>query len=150
MGITIFLAHTAAWTPQWFNKPKFHYLLHLEDHIRRFGPAVVFATEAFESFNSVIRTKSVHSNRLAPSRDIALSFAHMNRVRSLLCGGKVRTRQLTEDGQPSGDINWIPVGRNLELLLGQSDVLTGYLGSKVEVVRSLCKRITPNKFEVLF
>jgi hypothetical protein len=30
----------------------------------------------------------VHSNRQAPSRDIALAFAHNNRVRHLLSGGR--------------------------------------------------------------
>lgn len=49
---------------------------------------MLFATEAFESFNAVIRAKSVHSNRLAPSRDIAIMFAHNNRVRHLLSGGR--------------------------------------------------------------
>ncbi|KII83172.1 hypothetical protein PLICRDRAFT_66300, partial [Plicaturopsis crispa FD-325 SS-3] len=36
---------TCRLTPRWFNKPKFHILLHLPDHIRRFGPAILFATE---------------------------------------------------------------------------------------------------------
>ncbi|KAI0259241.1 hypothetical protein BC834DRAFT_833886, partial [Gloeopeniophorella convolvens] len=83
-----FIFHTICWTPRWFNKPKFHVLLHLPAHIRRFGPAILFATEAFESFNAVIRAKSVHSNRLAPSRDIATAFAHNNRVRHLLSGAR--------------------------------------------------------------
>jgi hypothetical protein len=61
--------------------------LHLPEHIRRFGPAILFATEAFESFNAIIRAKSVHSNRHAPSRDIALAFAQSNRIRHLLSGG---------------------------------------------------------------
>ena len=61
--------------------------MHLTEHIRRFGPAILFATEAFESFNAIIRAKSVHSNRHAPSRDIALAFAQGNRVRHLLSGG---------------------------------------------------------------
>jgi hypothetical protein len=54
VGIDDFLARTSRWTPQWFNKPKFHILVHLPAHIRRFGPAILFATEAFESFNAVI------------------------------------------------------------------------------------------------
>ncbi|KAF6742725.1 hypothetical protein DFP72DRAFT_829964, partial [Ephemerocybe angulata] len=58
------------WTSAWFNN-KFHIIIHLPDHIVHFGPAILFATEAFESFNAVIRAKSVHSNRQAPSRDIA-------------------------------------------------------------------------------
>ncbi|KAJ8487998.1 hypothetical protein ONZ45_g14118 [Pleurotus djamor] len=82
-----FLLCTAQWTTRWFNKPKFHILLHLPEHIRRFGPAILFATEAFESYNAVIRAKSVHSNRHAPSRDIARAFAQGNRIRHLLSGG---------------------------------------------------------------
>ncbi|KAI0355311.1 hypothetical protein OH77DRAFT_1424796, partial [Trametes cingulata] len=82
-----FLLCAARWSIRWFNKPKFHIILHLVEHIRRFGPAGLFATEAFESFNAVIRAKSVHSNRQAPSRDIARAFAQGNRIRHLLSGG---------------------------------------------------------------
>lgn len=74
------------WTIRWFNKPKFHILVHLPEHIRRFGPAILFATEGFESFNAVIRAQSVHSNRQAPSRDIAMAFAKQNRLRHMLSG----------------------------------------------------------------
>ncbi|EJD39390.1 hypothetical protein AURDEDRAFT_37439, partial [Auricularia subglabra TFB-10046 SS5] len=74
-SITDFLAATAQWSPDWFNKPKFHVLLHLPEHIRRFGPAILFATEGFESFNA------------APSRDIARAMAQSDRVRHLLSGG---------------------------------------------------------------
>ncbi|CDO68416.1 hypothetical protein BN946_scf184815.g63 [Trametes cinnabarina] len=86
-AIDYFLDCTAAWTPRWFNKPKFHIIRHLVAHIRRFGPAVLFATEGFESFNAVIRGKSIHSNHQAPSRDIARGFARANRIRHLLSGG---------------------------------------------------------------
>ncbi|KAF6751249.1 hypothetical protein DFP72DRAFT_816763, partial [Ephemerocybe angulata] len=58
------------WTSAWFNN-KFHIIIYLPDHIAHFGPAILFATEAFESFNAFIRAKSVYSNRQAPSRDIA-------------------------------------------------------------------------------
>ncbi|KAL1697699.1 hypothetical protein EV121DRAFT_168816, partial [Schizophyllum commune] len=40
-----FLVCTALWTTQWFNKPKFHVLLHITEHVRRFGPALHCATE---------------------------------------------------------------------------------------------------------
>ncbi|KAH9910206.1 hypothetical protein B0H21DRAFT_714536 [Amylocystis lapponica] len=40
-AITDFLAATALWTTQWFNKPKFHLFLHLLEHIKRFGPAAL-------------------------------------------------------------------------------------------------------------
>ncbi|KAJ7442954.1 hypothetical protein B0H11DRAFT_1748777, partial [Mycena galericulata] len=85
--IDYFLTCAGRWTTRWFNKPKFHIFLHLPEHIRRFGPAILFATEAFESFNAVIRAKSVHSNRHAPSRDFAHAFAQGNRIRHLLSGG---------------------------------------------------------------
>ncbi|KAJ3714464.1 hypothetical protein C8R42DRAFT_726467 [Lentinula raphanica] len=82
-----FLLYAAKWSVRWFNKPKFHILVHLPAHIRRFGPAMLFATEVFESYNAIIRAKSIHSNRLAPSRDIALAFAKQNRIRHMLSGG---------------------------------------------------------------
>ncbi|KAK7464371.1 hypothetical protein VKT23_006538 [Stygiomarasmius scandens] len=87
-----FLLCAARWTVRWFNKPKFHILVHLPEHIRRFGPAMLFATETFESFNAVIREKSVHSNRQSPSHDIARAFAQGNRIRHFLSGGLVLLR----------------------------------------------------------
>ncbi|KAI6144442.1 hypothetical protein BKA82DRAFT_78165, partial [Pisolithus tinctorius] len=67
VAIDHFLNCTVRWMPQWFNKPKFHIIWHLPDHICRFGPAILFATEGFESYNAVIRDHSIHSNRQAPS-----------------------------------------------------------------------------------
>lgn len=107
-AINDFLARTSRWTPRWFNKPKFHVILHLAAHIRRFGPAILFATEAFESFNAVIRAKSVHSNRQAPSRDIALAFAQGNRVRHFLSGGRVLVRTIQQDQPILGPQNLLP------------------------------------------
>lgn len=86
-AIKHFLDCTCRITLQWFNKPKFHVILHLPDHIKRFGPAMLFATEGFESFNAIIRSASVHSNRHAPSLDIAAQMARGNRVRHLLSQG---------------------------------------------------------------
>ncbi|KAI0043569.1 hypothetical protein FA95DRAFT_1460450, partial [Auriscalpium vulgare] len=86
-AIDHFLNCTARWTPRWFNKPKFHIIRHLPDHVRRFGPAILFATEAFESFNAVVRSQSVHSNRHAPSRDLANGFSHCNRIRHMFSEG---------------------------------------------------------------
>lgn len=68
-------------------KPKLHILLHLPKSIRRFGPAIGFSTELFESFNGVFRLCSIYSNRQSPSRDIAQKFASMGRVKHLVSGG---------------------------------------------------------------
>ncbi|KAJ6580335.1 hypothetical protein B0H10DRAFT_2179659 [Mycena sp. CBHHK59/15] len=64
-----FLAATALWNTQWFNKPKFHLF----------------------SFNLVIRLRSVHSPRHAPSLDIGSSFGHLHAIRHLVSGGFVQT-----------------------------------------------------------
>ncbi|KAG9077889.1 hypothetical protein FS749_010175 [Ceratobasidium sp. UAMH 11750] len=88
-SIDALLEATALWTPQWFNKLKFHILLHLPQHILRFGPAILFATETFESYNFVIRLRSIHSNRHAPSHDISRAFLRMYVVRHLVSGGWV-------------------------------------------------------------
>ena len=94
-AIDDFLAATALWTTQWFNKPKFHLFAHLLDHILRFGPATLYSTEAFGSYNFVIRLCSVNLNKYAPSLDIARSFSHLHAVRHLLSGGYVT---LNEEG----------------------------------------------------
>jgi hypothetical protein len=61
-AIDDFLAATALWNTRWFNKPKFHIILHIIQHIPLFGPAMLYATETFETFNFVIRARSIHSN----------------------------------------------------------------------------------------
>ncbi|KAI9601743.1 hypothetical protein KEM48_000846 [Puccinia striiformis f. sp. tritici PST-130] len=80
--IKIFTHNILQMSARWSNKPKFHMILHLEESIRRFGPASLFATEKFESFNGILRTEAIHSNRQSPGHDIALSFLdhHVNRL----------------------------------------------------------------------
>ena len=138
VAIDNFIAHTVKWTPRWFNKPKFHYILHLEDHVRRFGPAVIFTTEIFESHNAVIRSKSVHSNRQAPSRDIAVAFAHTNRLQAFLCGGRIRARSPIPALAPTslhpttvaGAPHWQPVVTGPAELVKQQNIVMDYLGMK--------------------
>ncbi|EHS62793.1 uncharacterized protein PGTG_22677 [Puccinia graminis f. sp. tritici CRL 75-36-700-3] len=79
--IGIFLWHLISMTAQWVNKPKVHMLLHLPDSIERFGPATLFATEQFESFNGVLRKALVHSNRLRPGRDLGITFMNFHALR---------------------------------------------------------------------
>ncbi|KAJ3744277.1 hypothetical protein DFH05DRAFT_1460400 [Lentinula detonsa] len=42
-------------------KAKLHVLVHLPDNIRRFGPAVIFATEVFECYNAIFPV-TLHSH----------------------------------------------------------------------------------------
>ncbi|KAL5493871.1 hypothetical protein EMCRGX_G015105 [Ephydatia muelleri] len=56
----------------WRKKLKIHLILHLPDSMLRFGPASSFNTERCESYNSVIRSRNVYSNRQAPSNILLL------------------------------------------------------------------------------
>ncbi|KAJ7796468.1 hypothetical protein B0H14DRAFT_2390704 [Mycena olivaceomarginata] len=69
------------------SKPKFHFLLHLPFFICRFGPAVLLSTERYEAYNAVFRVCSIYSNRLTPNRDIAWSFAGIDRMMHIVTGG---------------------------------------------------------------
>ncbi|KAB5589078.1 hypothetical protein CTheo_7477 [Ceratobasidium theobromae] len=69
------------------HKPKFHFLVHLPMYIRRFGPAILFSTERFESFHGVFRAGSLFSNHHAPSRDIAEYFVGLDRLKHICSGG---------------------------------------------------------------
>lgn len=131
--------HAARWTTRWFNKPKFHILLHLPQHVRRFGPAILFATEGFESFNAVIRAKSVHSNRQAPSRDIAHAFAQGSRIRHFLSGGLITQHAKHPDVQinESSTHSLSPsthdastAGPGPLAIVARPNIITDYLGLK--------------------
>lgn len=128
-AIDHFLETTCALTPRWFNKPKFHIILHLPRHIRRFGPAMLFATEGFESFNAVIRSHSIHSNHRAPSRDIAAGMAHHNRLRHFLSGGmfsfpRIVAGEVDEDVDATDEDADITGARNATLSNSRSPWLT--------------------------
>ena len=68
-------------------KVKLHLLVHLEEDIRRFGPAIRNSTEIFECYNAIFLFCSIFSNHQAPSRDIARQFAAMDGVKHILSGG---------------------------------------------------------------
>ncbi|KAK7029116.1 hypothetical protein R3P38DRAFT_2524834 [Favolaschia claudopus] len=161
-----FLLCAARWTNRWFNKPKFHIIVHLPAHIRRFGPAILFATEAFESFNAIIRQKSVHSNRHAPSRDIAQAFAQGNRVRHLLSGGLFMPKTSIASGIAANDartdmaINikdsqkhaWACVGPGPRNLISSQSTVNTYLGlaTKKPIISGQCilDKKPPRKIEL--
>ncbi|KAF8750716.1 hypothetical protein RHS01_08918 [Rhizoctonia solani] len=68
-------------------KAKPHLLVHMPLFARRFGPLLGPSSERYESFNSTFRAASVHSNRQAPSRDIARTFALFDVVKHVMSGG---------------------------------------------------------------
>jgi hypothetical protein len=84
--INTFLYHIIKSSAQWINKPKFHMLLHLPESIRLYGPATLFATEKFESYNGIMRNASVHSNRHSPGQDIAITFSSYHSFHQILSG----------------------------------------------------------------
>ena len=93
---------------------------------------MLFATEAFESFNAVIRAKSVHSNRQAPSRDIALAFAQGNRIRHLLSGGYFLSTDFHATWKESPEIltvsDWCTIGPGPAHLIANDITPSNYLG----------------------
>ncbi|KAG1828025.1 hypothetical protein EV424DRAFT_1318931 [Suillus variegatus] len=86
--INDFLNVTAQCAPSiLISKPKFHFLVHLPAYIRRFGPAIVFSTERYESFNHVFRLTCIYSNRRAPSRDTCATFTRNDTIKHIATGG---------------------------------------------------------------
>jgi hypothetical protein len=81
------LAAVAQFNVDLFRKRKFHMLRHLPQTVRRFGPLMLVSTEAFESFNKIIRSAAKNSNRQSPSRDIAAEFASAYQFRHIISGG---------------------------------------------------------------
>jgi hypothetical protein len=100
-------------------KIKLHLLAHLPDDVRRFGPSIRFATEIYEAYNGVFRLCSIYSNRLAPSRDISLKFAAMDRVKHVLCGGYWKDHTSKQ---------WIQAGGAVQKVLQADPVFQRHLG----------------------
>ncbi|KAJ6590924.1 hypothetical protein B0H10DRAFT_2330640 [Mycena sp. CBHHK59/15] len=100
------------------NKFKLHVLPHTPEHIRRFGPAVLFSTEVFECWNAVFRLCSVLSNHQAPSLDIAVTLADMERFKHQVSGGWWR---------PEGG-DWIQAGPKVRNFLTSNPQLQRRLG----------------------
>jgi hypothetical protein len=103
--IRIFMSHVIKFTAQWINKPKFHHLGHLPESILRCGgPASLFSTEKFESYNGVLRNSSSHSNKQAPAQDIAINFSNYQALRFLLSGGIIYDKEKKKASSCSPEI----------------------------------------------
>ncbi|KAL1756891.1 hypothetical protein FB107DRAFT_210543, partial [Schizophyllum commune] len=147
-AIDNFLAATALWNTQWFNKPKFHVLLHAPLHIKRLGPAPLMSTEGYESFNHVIRCRSVHSPRHAPSHDIARSFSWMHAVRHLLSGGYFRDAFGGWRQAGSKVIDLVNTDETLAKFMGMEQVLQPSDAGSFRVARN-CESVSRQAVQAL-
>jgi hypothetical protein len=117
--IDVFLYHVLRMTAQWVNKPKFHMLTHLPDAIRRFGPACLFASEKFESFNGILCNASIHSNRQSPGRDIAITFENYQAMRLILSGAYLYDHRNMHHFQPSLNVTEVfRTNKGIQNLMG--------------------------------
>ncbi|KAF8871236.1 hypothetical protein BD779DRAFT_1478341 [Infundibulicybe gibba] len=100
-----FLTITAQCAPSiLLSKPKFHFLIHIPAYIRRFGPAILFSTERYESFNHVFRLTCIFSNRQAPSRDTCRTFSNQDRIKHIVFGGYWFNSSLRRWVRAGGDV----------------------------------------------
>jgi len=101
-------------------KLKLHLLVHLRADIVRFGPLVGVATEAFECFNAIFRFCSIHSNHLAPSRDISKQLAGQESLKHCVTGGWCDSAHTLD--------NWVRAGVLVRDFLHTQPMLQGLLG----------------------
>ncbi|KAL9938931.1 hypothetical protein V8E36_001744 [Tilletia maclaganii] len=80
-------------------RPKFHLLAHAAKQCRLFGPLKNVATERYESINAVQRQAAMHTNRSAPSKDIARRMEDRELVLHWASKGQLRREdeELQED-----------------------------------------------------
>jgi hypothetical protein len=101
------------------SKPKFHFLIHLPKYIWRFGPAIVFSTERYESFNHVFRLSCIHSNRQAPTQDTCRTFASNDAVKHIVTGGYWFDSQAKK---------WTKASKGVRMYLGSHSAQARLLG----------------------
>ncbi|KAA1134479.1 hypothetical protein PGTUg99_001875 [Puccinia graminis f. sp. tritici] len=128
-AIDNFLFELTKSTAQWVNKPKIHMLRHLPDAILRFGPASLTSTEKFESYNGVLRQASVHSNKLAPGRDIANAFEAYSTLKFVLSGGWIYDGSSDSWRTASDDVTaFFRESREVRRAMGYNDTVVHPLG----------------------
>ncbi|KAG2752438.1 hypothetical protein P692DRAFT_201707523 [Suillus brevipes Sb2] len=62
-------------------------LVHLPAYIQCFGPAILFSTERYDSFNHVFWLACIHSNRQGSSQDTCKVFARQDIIKHIATGG---------------------------------------------------------------
>ncbi|KAJ7849685.1 hypothetical protein B0H14DRAFT_3085998 [Mycena olivaceomarginata] len=111
-------------------KYKLHVLSHLPDDIRRFGPAILVATEGFECWNAIFRLCSILSNHQSPSHDIGVTLADMERFKHQISGGwwkDLDSNQYVQAGHKI--ISFLDKNRDLQRRLSWMDKSKPKLGS---------------------
>ncbi|KAJ7266270.1 hypothetical protein C8J57DRAFT_1069087 [Mycena rebaudengoi] len=98
-------------------KIKLHLLPHIVEDAIRFGPPIRNSTEVFECFNAIFRLCSILSNHQAPSRDIAVKFCSMDRLKHILSGGYWK----------QGDV-WVQASLNVRNVLKTMPIIQRHLG----------------------
>ncbi|KAE8185667.1 hypothetical protein CF335_g7658 [Tilletia laevis] len=95
----------AHFRPKWLtHKVKLHFLVHLGRQAELFGPLKNTSTERYESFNAVQRQAAVHTNRGAPSKDIASRIATQETVAHWASGGVGWASEDNQLAQPGPQI----------------------------------------------
>ncbi|KAI8918960.1 hypothetical protein DFJ77DRAFT_427413 [Powellomyces hirtus] len=87
-----FFAAVANFSIQVFKKTKYHIFCYLVQDVRRFGLPRHYHMETSERFNHAIRRQSVHSNRQAPSLNIASGFSLLATMRHVVLAGILRAQ----------------------------------------------------------
>lgn len=125
--------------PELSRKLKVHLILHLTDNMMDFGPTSSFNTErsavfklfishthynflslrSCESFNSLMRSRNIFANRLAPSRDIARGFEVLGTLRSLCASSDTR---YSTNSDCHGLLVYYSVGSGLRCLYSSQPV----------------------------
>ena len=68
-------------------KLKFHFLLHLPAYIHHFGPAILFSTKHYESFNHIFCLSCIYSNHVALSQDTCNTFVAQDTMKHIATDG---------------------------------------------------------------
>ncbi|CAD6890220.1 unnamed protein product [Tilletia caries] len=86
------------------HKLKLHMLAHIPRQVRLFGPLKNVATERYESYNFIQRQAAVHTNRSAPSKDIARRLEEQELVVHWSSGGSIWDDQTKRVSNPGTEI----------------------------------------------
>ncbi|KAL9932380.1 hypothetical protein V8E36_008859 [Tilletia maclaganii] len=83
---------------------KLHLLVNLSDQVKDYGPLKNIATERYESYNAIQRQAAMHTNRSAPSKDVATRLETQELVVHWSSGGTVGTGQHDPPQKPGAKI----------------------------------------------